>query len=184
MVRATSNPDKVAKLKGYGAEIVQGDLCDRACLDAACKGVSAVITTVSAMPFCYQPGNTIQTVDLDGVSNLIAAAKDSGVKHFVYTSFSGHMDLDFPLRNAKRAVEKRLRESGMTYTILRPSYFMEVWLSPAVGFDAANAKASIYGDGQNPISWISLGTLRNSPWPAWTTRQRVMPLSRWAALRH
>ena len=32
---------------------------------------------------------------------------------------------------------------------------MEVWLSPAVGFDAANAKAVIYGDGSKPLSWIA-----------------------------
>ena len=43
----------------------------------------------------------------------------------------------------------------MTYTILQPSFFMEVWLSPALGFDAANATAQIYGSGQNKISWIS-----------------------------
>jgi NADH dehydrogenase len=63
---------------------------------------------------------------------------------------------DFPLRNAKRAVEERLKESGLSYTILRPSHFMEDWLSPMVGFDTVNAKAQIYGTGQNPISWISL----------------------------
>jgi nucleoside-diphosphate-sugar epimerase len=44
----------------------------------------------------------------------------------------------------------------MTYTILRPGYFMEAWLSPMVGFDAANAKATIYGSGDQPISWISI----------------------------
>lgn len=33
---------------------------------------------------------------------------------------------------------------------------MEVWLSPALGFDVANGKAQIYGAGANPISWISL----------------------------
>jgi len=32
---------------------------------------------------------------------------------------------------------------------------MEVWLSPAVGFDYANRKATIYGTGVNPIRWIS-----------------------------
>jgi hypothetical protein len=32
---------------------------------------------------------------------------------------------------------------------------MEVWLSPTVGFDAANAKAQIYGSGDQTISWIS-----------------------------
>ena len=32
---------------------------------------------------------------------------------------------------------------------------MEVWLSPALGFDYANATARIYGPGTNPISWVS-----------------------------
>jgi NADH dehydrogenase len=66
------------------------------------------------------------------------------------------INLDFPLQRAKREVERRLKESGLVYTILRPSCFMEVWLSPAVGFDPAHAKAAIYGTGQNPISWIAV----------------------------
>jgi NADH dehydrogenase len=87
--------------------------------------------------------------------NLIDAARAVGVEHFVYTSFSSQIDLDFPLRNAKRAVEQRLGESGLNYTILRPSFFMELWLGPA-RFDVVNARAQIYGSGENPISWISL----------------------------
>lgn len=157
LVRTTSSVDKVKALRELGVQIIVGDLCDPASLQAACQGVDAVITTVSAMPFSYQPGkNDIQTVDLDGEVNLVTAAKAAGVKHFVYTSFSGNIDSDFPLRNAKRAVERRVKDSGMTYTILRPGYFMEVWLTPAVGFDAPNAKAQIYGAGDHPISWISL----------------------------
>lgn len=154
LIRTTSDQAKVEKLKGYGVEVVEGDLRNRASLDNACQGVVAVISTVSSMPFSYQPGeNDIQTVDTDGQINLIDAAKDAGVKHFIYTSFT--MDNDFPLRNAKRTVEKYLKKSGLTYTILQPGYFMEVWLSPAVGFDAANAKTQIYGSGEKPISWIS-----------------------------
>jgi NADH dehydrogenase len=157
LVRETSDPAKVERLKGYGARLVKGDLRDPASLKAACQGVSEVICTVSAMPFSYQPGvNDIQSVDLDGVTHLIEAAKAAGVKHFIHTTFSGNIERDCPLRNAKRAVEKRLKESGLVYTILRPSMFMEVWLSPAVGFDAANAKAAIYGTGDQPIAWISL----------------------------
>jgi NADH dehydrogenase len=157
LARASSDPDKVKALQALGVKIAQGDVRDRASLDAACQGVGTVISTVSSMPFSYQPGeNDIQAVDLGGLSSLISAAQAAGVSHFVYTSFSRQIDLDFPLRNAKRAVEQRLKESGLTYTVLRPSYFMEAWLSPVVGFDVANAKASIYGDGHAPISWISL----------------------------
>jgi uncharacterized protein YbjT (DUF2867 family) len=77
------------------------------------------------------------------------------VSHFIYTSFSGQMDVDFPFGNAKRHVEQRLRESGLTFTILRPTFFMESWLSPALGFDYPNTKAQINGTGESPISWIS-----------------------------
>ncbi len=156
LVRATADSTKVDRLRALGAEIVVGDLRDRASLDDACRGVEAVITTASSMPFGYVPGvNDIRTTDLDGEMSLIDAAKAANVRLFIYTSFSGNLDLDFPLRNAKRAVEKHVQQSGMVYTILRPSCFMEVWLSPAVGFDAANAKAVIYGDGSRPLSWIA-----------------------------
>jgi uncharacterized protein YbjT (DUF2867 family) len=154
LVRATSDQAKVDELKSHGVEIVQGDMCDPASLEAACQGVSAVISTVSSMPFCYEAGeNDIQRVDLDGVTCLIDAARAAGIERFIYTSFT--MDNDFPLRNTKRAVEGHLKDSGLVYTILRLSYTMDVWLSPAVGFDYANAKVQIYGSGENPISWVA-----------------------------
>jgi NADH dehydrogenase len=156
LTRSTSDPAKVEALRQLGATIVQGDLRDRASLGAACRGASAVITTVSSMPFSYVPGkNDIQTTDLDGTLALVDAAAEAGVGHLVYTSFSGNLDLDFPLRNAKRTVEARLTSSGLRYTILRPSCFMEVWLSPAVGFDPQNSRATIYGTGKQPIAWIA-----------------------------
>jgi len=156
MVRSTSDQAKVDNLKKTGVEVVQGDLRDHGSLEAACQGVTAVISTVSAMPFSYHPiENNIQQVDQEGLTDLIDVAKAAGVKHFVYTSFSGQIDLDFPLRNAKRSVEQHLKDSGLVYTILRPSCFTEVWLSPAVGFDAANAKVQLCGDGTNPVGYIS-----------------------------
>jgi uncharacterized protein YbjT (DUF2867 family) len=154
LVRATSDEGKVEALRNMGVETAIGDVRDRSSLDSACQRVTSVIATTSSMPFSYIPGqNDIQTVDTDGMISLIASAKVAGVKHFIYISFTA--ELDFPLRNAKRKVEAYLKESGLTYTILRPSYFSEVWLNPAVGFDPANAKAQIYGSGNQKISWIS-----------------------------
>ena len=120
------------------------------------EGISTVITTASSMPFSYAPGeNDIRQVDEEGMINLIDAAKIAGVKHFIYTSFSKNIDLDFPLSNAKRKVEKHLQKCGMNYTILRPGFFMEVWLSPAVGFDPLNGKVNICGNDAKPIAYIS-----------------------------
>ena len=156
LTRATADPVKVEQLKRSGATLVQGDLKDRASLDAACRGVATVITTASTT-FSRQAGDSIQTVDLEGQLRLVDAAKAAGVSRFVYVSYSHQINVDCPLTTAKRSVEAHLQRSGMTYTILAPSVFMEVWLSPALGFDPAKARARIYGSGRNPISWISLG---------------------------
>ncbi len=42
LVRSTSDPGKVHKLKQLGVELVVGDLKDRPSLDAACQGVASV----------------------------------------------------------------------------------------------------------------------------------------------
>jgi uncharacterized protein YbjT (DUF2867 family) len=153
LVRQTSDQTKVAELESLGVETARGDLKDRSSLDAACSGVSAVISTASST-LSRQEGDSIQTVDLDGQLNLVDAAKAANVSRFVLVSFP-QVDVEFPLQAAKRRVEQHLKSSGLTYTILQPTFFIEVWLSPALGFDAANAKAQVYGSGENKISWIS-----------------------------
>lgn len=153
LVRPTSDQNKVAQLESLNVEISRGDLKERSTLSAACRGVSAVISTASST-LSRQEGDSIQTVDLEGQLNLVDAAKAANVSRFVLISFP-QVDVEFPLQAAKRRVEDHLKSSGLTYTILQPTFFMEVWLSPALGFDAANAKAQVYGSGENKISWIS-----------------------------
>jgi len=153
LVRATSDSNKVAHLKELGVEIVEGDLKNKGSLENALQGVSAVITTVSSTLSRHE-GDSIQTVDDEGQINLVDAAINAGVRHFIYVSFCELGEC--PLQTAKRKVEKHLTESGLNYTILQPTYFMEVWLSPVLGFDYPNAKASIFGEGKNKVSWIAI----------------------------
>lgn len=158
LVRTTADPAKIDTLKKLGCTLVNGDLRDRASLDAACRGVEEVVTTASTT-FSRQPGDSIEATDQAGQLNLVAAAKAAHIRHFVYTSYSSQIDnvaKPCALTIAKRMVEKALKESGMTYTILRPTYYMQIWLSPAVGFDAPKATAAIYGLGEQKISWISV----------------------------
>jgi uncharacterized protein YbjT (DUF2867 family) len=155
LVRAASSPSKVKGLADLGATIAQGDLRDLQSLQAACRGVTHVVSSASSIPFAYVPGeNSPEQTDRDGAFNLIDAAHGAGVGQFVYVSVP-LSPIPFPLADAKRAVEARLIESGLPYTILRPTFFTEVWLGPALGFDHANRKAAIPGDGDNAISWIS-----------------------------
>ena len=153
LVRTTSDSNKVAHLKESGVEIVEGDLKNKGSLENALQGVSAVITTVSST-LSRQEGDSIQTVDDEGQINLVDAAINAGVSHFIYVSTCELGEC--PLQTAKRKVEKHLTESGLNYTILQPTYFMEVWLSPVLGFDYPNAKASIFGEGKNKVSWIAI----------------------------
>ena len=153
LVRTTSDPNKVAHLKELGVEVVEGDLKNKGSLENALHGVSAVITTVSST-LSRQEGDSIQTVDDEGQINLIDAAVNAGVNQLIYISFCELGEC--PLQTAKRKVEKHLSESGLNYTVLQPTYFMEVWLSPVLGFDYPNAKATIYGEGNNKISWIAI----------------------------
>ena len=154
IVRTSSNEEKIYNLQQLGVDIVTADIKDEASLYDAFEGADAVISTASST-LSRQEGDSIETVDLQGQLNVIAAAEKSGIRKFVFISFC-RINESFPLQDAKRAVEKRLKESSMDYTILQPTMFMEVWLSPALGFDAANGSVTIYGNGDQPISWISL----------------------------
>jgi uncharacterized protein YbjT (DUF2867 family) len=157
LVRKTSDPGKKEALKQLGAELVEADLREPRSLDRACAGATAVITTPTAIS-SRQEGDTFQTVDLQGQMHLVDAARNARVEHFVFISVSGNLGKEGgnPLIDAKRSVEQHLRQSGLTYTIVRSSFFMEIWLSPHLGFDFENAKATIYGSGKNGISYISL----------------------------
>jgi len=157
LVRPTGEASRLDSLRKAGAELVTGDLKDPATLRAACAGAAAVFSTASST-FSRQAGDSIDSVDRLGQLALVEAAKAAGVKHFVYVSFSP-MAEDFALQRAKREVEQAVIASGMAYTILRPTFFMEIWLSPAVGFDIAGRHARIYGSGEHAISWISFANV-------------------------
>lgn len=154
MVRPQTDAAKMEPLTRTAATVVEGDLKDPASLRRACEGIVTVVSTASAT-ISRVEGDSIDSVDRDGQLALIDAAREAGVEHFVYVSFSGNIEGDFPLYRAKRAVERHLKHSGMNWTIVRPSFFMEVWLSPHAGFDPAGGTVRIFGSGENPVSMIS-----------------------------
>jgi NADH dehydrogenase len=155
LARASADATKVAGLEKAGVSVCRGDLRQPETLAAACRGVESVVTTVSAMPFSWKPGNTIHEVDRKGQMALIDAAQRAGVRRLVYISFPHDAAVSFPLGDAKIATEKHLKGSGLEYTVLQANYFMEVWLSPALGFDYGSCKATVFGEGANKLSWVS-----------------------------
>jgi NADH dehydrogenase len=154
LVRTSSDPAKIEALRKQEVEIATGDLTDPASLDAACRGVATVYSTATAIQ-SRQEGNTLDRVDREGQANLVEAARKAHVRRFVFISFRGTKDFDFPLQAAKRATAERLKESGILWTVIEASVFMEIWLGPHLGFDAANGKARVFCSGEKKISWVS-----------------------------
>jgi uncharacterized protein YbjT (DUF2867 family) len=154
LVRQTANPARLQALRDAGVNLCWGDLKDADSLREACDGAEVVISTASST-LSRQGGDSIETVDRQGQLSLIAAARDAGVEHFTLVSLPRNPVRESPLTRAKADAERALTASGMGYTILAANYFMEIWLSPALGFDYAGRKVVIFGDGLAPINWVS-----------------------------
>ncbi|HEY7832428.1 MAG TPA: SDR family oxidoreductase [Ktedonobacterales bacterium] len=154
-VRALSRmPAKVEELRALGAEVVTGDLRDAAALARACVGADSVFAAAHA--FDSRGDNVPRTVDDTGNRALIDAARTAGVGHFLLTSIMGaRADHPVDLFRAKYAAEEHLRASGLSYTILRPTAFMELWATIIGDPIARRGKALIFGRGTNPINWVA-----------------------------
>jgi NADH dehydrogenase len=143
------------ELIGAGARPVPGDLRDRASLDVAVEGVETLVTSANS---AFRGGaDDPQSVDLKGNRNLIEAARDAGVGHFIFVSLLGaDPDHPAPFMQAKARSESALRESGMDHTILAPTAFMEVWPAMVVGMPVLQGQTvTLVGEGSRRHSFVS-----------------------------
>lgn len=114
---------KAAFLKEWGAELIQGDLCEPDTLPPALDGATVVIDAATTRP---TDSLSIRQVDWDGKLALIQAAKAAGVERFIFISIlDAEKYPDVPLMDIKNCTEKFLAESGLNYTILRACGFMQ-----------------------------------------------------------
>ena len=155
LARESSDPDRVSALREAGVEIVLGDLKDPPSISKALDGVSAVVSSATSV-HARRDRDDFETVDGRGQLDLVDAAAEAGVERFVYVSYSGGITTEQPLGWAKRAAEERLRSKRLSHTILRPTFFSEIWLGPRLCIDVESGTAQIFGSGEAPVSWISL----------------------------
>lgn len=152
-VRFTS---RYSELENRGAEIFIGDLRREKDIEKACKGIEYIISTHGS----NEASGSAQELDYRANIDLIDAAKEEGVKHFVFISVLGceRGYEDAPVFKAKRQVEKYLQASGLNYTILRPSGFASNLLPLAERFRETGIYLSI-GDLKNRSSVVSTDDL-------------------------
>ena len=104
-------------------ERVRGDVTARDSIDAAFEGQDVAINLVALSPLFKPPrGKTHSEVHLGGTENVVAAAEDHGVRKIVQMS-ALDADPDAPTEylRAKGRAERVVRDSGLAFTIFRPS---------------------------------------------------------------
>lgn len=140
-----------------GAELVIGDLTDRTSLEAACAGVSAVISCAAITGDKKAPPGGYDVVNANGIGALAEAATAAGVGRLIHF---GGIDTagakPGPYLTGRRRGEERIKAAGVPWTILQPS----VQFGPGSPFIRAMAGlvkapvAPVAGSGRTRIQMI------------------------------
>ncbi len=121
LVRSTSNRDKLGEAQDK-VEFVEGDILDPGSLERTLEGAEAMIVSIRLTPGEMQKGRTYKDVEEQGVKNLLEAGRKKGVKKIIHVSAAGvgpHCVSD--MYRAKHQAEEAIRQSGIDYTIFKPS---------------------------------------------------------------
>jgi uncharacterized protein YbjT (DUF2867 family) len=127
LVRDPNKPT-VRALHEEGAEIVSGDLDDRASVERALDGVYGVYSVQVFRD--GENGESGLEKEIRQGKMLADVALSKGVQHFVYSSVgSAHRHTAIPHFESKWQIEEHIRSLKIPYTILRPVFLMENWES-------------------------------------------------------
>ncbi|MHB8459400.1 MAG: NAD(P)H-binding protein [Candidatus Limnocylindrales bacterium] len=131
VVALSRHPERAAARVPAGVELRRADVAASTpdagpALTAALAGADALVIALAfdGMPM-EKPsrGRTFEAVDAAGTERLAAAAKAAGVSRLVYVSGAGAApDARYHWFRAKWRAETAVRESGITFTIVRPTW--------------------------------------------------------------
>ncbi len=119
LVRDAAN---AGRLEAWGCETAIGDMTDAASLRAAVEGCDTVIHLVAIL---QGKPSEFEAIMVQGTRDLIAAAKEAGVRRFVLMSALGFDDRTkdlVPYYSAKWRMEQDVEASGLEHVIFRPSF--------------------------------------------------------------
>jgi len=109
------NAKKAASLEASGAELALGRLEDPQSVRIAVDGIDTVVLITPATPDAA-----------DQASSVLTAAKAAGVRKIVRISvFKAAVDGPTAITRLHGRTDIEIQESGLTYTILRPPFFMQ-----------------------------------------------------------
>jgi uncharacterized protein YbjT (DUF2867 family) len=150
----TRDRRRATHLTGASVEIVEGDVRDYAAVRRAVEKAQTVVSAIQG--FAGTKDGSPATIDRDGNRNLIQAAREAGAAHLVLVSvWDASPDHAMDLMRMKYAAEQELKASGLAWTIIRPSAYMETWCDVLGRPLLQKGKTQVFGRGRNPINWVS-----------------------------
>ena len=149
----TRDPARAQHLAGTCVEVARGDVREPASIAKALCGAG---TVVSAMHGFTGPGGVSPvTVDQAGNATLIDAAARAGAAFVLISAVGASPGHPIGLFRAKHAAEETLRASGIPWTIVRATAFMETWATIMSQPLQASGKIPVFGRGDNPVNFVS-----------------------------
>lgn len=118
LVRAGSE-DRVRRADGQ--RVTAGGLEDDDAIRAVLEGCDAVIYLVGILRENRSKGITFRRMQYDGVVRVADVAKASGILRFLLMSANGVESEATPYQQTKFDAERYVKDTGMQYTVLRPS---------------------------------------------------------------
>jgi uncharacterized protein YbjT (DUF2867 family) len=120
LVRSPLSPRVQEAVSRWQTDVHPGDVLEAATLEGALKGMDAVIHLVGIIS---EVGDiTFENVHTGGTRNVVAAARQAGVRRFVHMSALGTRPAAASrYHQTKWAAEELVRRSGLEFTIFRPS---------------------------------------------------------------
>jgi len=132
------SPAGARRIRQADVEVVQGDLDKPETLDRVFEGVEKVFLVSPAHP---------RQVEREG--NAVEAARRAGVRHIVKLSALGaRIDSQFLIGRIHGEIERKIEESGIPYTHLRPHFYMQNLLSFAEPIKYSSAIYAPVRDGK------------------------------------
>lgn len=128
------HPEKATALAQAGVDVAVGDLGVPATIDAAMRGVSAVVLVSPAIP----------AQEL----NILTSAARAGVNHVVKITSKASADSPIARRRDQTEIESGLIASGLGYTLLRNNAYMQNFLMLAPAIAKTSSFGSSAGDGR------------------------------------
>lgn len=150
------NPDKAADLISEGGKLVVADLSGIVPDPSMFDDIEVVL--IASHSLIGRGKNASRIIDDKAVRLLIDAARQAGVKQFIYTSIHGVApDHTVDFFRTKFFIEEYLKKSGINYTILRLAAFMEWHAFNLLGKQILEkGKTTILGNGNNKNNFIAV----------------------------